>query len=65
MIERRIRIRAPRKIPEPLAAPVLPTDVIIERDDGLFQIGLADDAPGGFPTRSFAVAFAARREVAA
>jgi hypothetical protein len=28
--------------------------LIVERDDGRFQIGLHDDAPGPFPTRSFA-----------
>jgi hypothetical protein len=27
---------------------------IIERDDGLYQIGLQDDAPGPFRTRHFA-----------
>jgi hypothetical protein len=32
---------------------------IVERDDGLFQLGWQDDAPGPFPTRSFAVMVAA------
>jgi hypothetical protein len=29
---------------------------IFERDDGQFQIGLADDAPGPFESRAFALA---------
>jgi len=29
--------------------------IICERDDGLFQIGLGDDAPGPFPSRQFAL----------
>jgi hypothetical protein len=32
--------------------------LIVERDDGLYQIGLDDDALGPFPTRSFAEAVA-------
>jgi hypothetical protein len=35
--------------------------IIVERDDGLFEIGLASDAPGPFPTRRFAEAVAGRR----
>jgi hypothetical protein len=31
---------------------------IIQRDDGLFQIGWHDDAPGPFPTRQAAAAVA-------
>jgi hypothetical protein len=27
---------------------------VVQRDDGTFSIGLADDAPGPFPTRRFA-----------
>jgi hypothetical protein len=36
---------------------------IVQRDDGLFQIGLADDAPGPFESRRFAQAVAARTTV--
>ena len=32
----------------------------LSRDDGLFQIGLDDDAAGPFPSRPFAAAVAAR-----
>jgi hypothetical protein len=32
---------------------------IVQRDDGMFQIGLADGAPGPFETRSLAAAVAA------
>ena len=39
----------------------LPADsIVIERDDGLFQIGLCDDAHGRFPDRAFAHAVAAK-----
>jgi hypothetical protein len=34
--------------------------LVFERDDGFFQIGLGDDAPGPFETRHFAQAVAAR-----
>jgi hypothetical protein len=34
--------------------------LIIERDDGRYQIGLHDDAPGPFPSRRFAEAVAIR-----
>jgi hypothetical protein len=53
MSEIRVRVR-PHKSAEPPAS-VQPTD-IFERDDGMFQIGLADDAPGPFESRSFAEA---------
>ena len=33
---------------------------LVERDDGLFQIGIGDDAAGPFPSRSFAQAVAAQ-----
>ncbi len=33
---------------------------IIQRDDGMFQIGLADDAPGPFESRRFAESVATR-----
>ena len=33
--------------------------IIVERDDGLFQIDIGDDAPGPFASRSFALAVAA------
>ena len=40
-------------------AAALPADsVVVERDDGLFQIGLCDDAHGPFPDRAFAQAVA-------
>ena len=40
----------------------MPT-AIVQRDDGLFEIGFADDAPGPFETRLFAqsVILAGRR----
>jgi hypothetical protein len=31
---------------------------IVQRDDGMWSIGLTDDAPGPFETRSFAEAVA-------
>jgi hypothetical protein len=33
---------------------------IVQRDDGFFQIGLGDAAPGPFESRGFAQAVAAR-----
>ena len=33
---------------------------IYQRDDGLFAIGLVDDAPGPFETREFALSVAGR-----
>jgi hypothetical protein len=35
--------------------PIIVIDQIIERDDGYFQLGIGDDAPGPFPTREFAL----------
>jgi hypothetical protein len=44
-----------------LAAPcILSPPPIVERDDGWFQIGWQDDAPGPFETRSFADAIRLR-----
>ena len=36
------------------AQPPTGNDVVVERDDGLFQIGLDNDAAGWFPCRTFA-----------
>ena len=45
---------------------ILPQPItVIERDDGMFQIGFADDAPGPFSTRQFAAAVAAQQGLAA
>jgi hypothetical protein len=30
-------------------------EIIVQRDDGLFAIGLGDDAPGPFESRTFAL----------
>jgi hypothetical protein len=35
-------------------------DLIYERDDGQFQLGLCDDVAGPFPSRAFAQAVAAK-----
>jgi hypothetical protein len=32
--------------------------IVVERDDGFFQIGVGDDAPGPFESRAFAEAVA-------
>jgi hypothetical protein len=37
---------------------------IVQRDDGRYQIGLTDDAPGPFESRAFAVAIARRDHAA-
>jgi hypothetical protein len=34
------------------------SNLIVERDDGLFDLGLGENAPGPFPTRHFAEAVA-------
>jgi hypothetical protein len=34
---------------------------VVQRDDGRFQIGIADDAPGPFESRAFAQAVATSR----
>jgi hypothetical protein len=34
--------------------------VIVQRDDGLFALGIADDAAGPFESRQFALAVAAQ-----
>ena len=59
MIERRIRFPSPRKPAEPSAPPILPP-YIIERDDGMFELGWHDEAAGPFETREFAAAVAAQ-----
>jgi hypothetical protein len=44
----------------PGQAPLVPAPDIIQRDhDGLFQIGIGDDAPGPFESLPFALAVAA------
>ena len=42
------------------AAALPANSIVVERDDGLFQIGLCDDAHGRFPDRAFAQAVAAK-----
>jgi hypothetical protein len=42
-----------------------PGHPVIERDDGKFSIGFHDNAPGTFPSRSFAQAVASRQAVPA
>jgi hypothetical protein len=37
-------------------------ELICQRDDGGFQLGWGDDAPGPFPSREFAEAVAVSRE---
>jgi hypothetical protein len=49
---RTIRFR-PRKPAVPPPALVQPADVY-QRDDGMYQLGIGDDAPGPFETRAFA-----------
>jgi hypothetical protein len=61
MTSRIIRFSRPRK-PEPAPWLMQPADVY-QRDDGYFQIGICDDAPGPFESRAFAEAVAARRSV--
>jgi len=41
-------------------SPVVSDQIIVQRDDGRWQIGLHDDAPGPFESRQFAQAIAAR-----
>jgi hypothetical protein len=43
-----------RPLRQDTAEPVQPSTVVVERDDGLFQIGLEDHAAGLFPSRTFA-----------
>ena len=51
---------------KPKASEELPTipspPLIVERDDGWFQLGLADDAPGPFMSRRHAEAVAAHEK---
>ena len=55
---RRIRLPVPRKPADPIPTTECPRAIVVERDDGLFQIGLSDDAHGPFPDRAFAQAVA-------
>jgi hypothetical protein len=55
---RRIRLPVRRKPADPIPTPECPRAIVVERDDGLFQIGLCDDAHGPFPDRAFAQAVA-------
>ncbi|MGV7218489.1 hypothetical protein [Bradyrhizobium sp. UFLA05-112] len=55
----RVRFSRPRKIVEPITPPPVVSPDVIQRDDGMFQIGVADDAPGPFESRAFAAAVAA------
>jgi hypothetical protein len=57
---RRIRLRVPRKPADPIPTPECPRAIVVERDDGLFQIGLCDDADGPVSRRAFAQAVAAK-----
>jgi hypothetical protein len=43
----------------------IPPPLIVERDDGRYQLGLDDDAPGPFESRRFAESVAARFVVSA
>jgi hypothetical protein len=42
--------------------PSWPDPRVVERDDGLYQIGLHDDAAGPFESRKFAETVAAKGE---
>jgi hypothetical protein len=54
---RRIRFQRSHKIAESTLVPFIASAaLIVERDDGLFQLGLADEGPGPFPSRRFAEA---------
>jgi len=57
---RRIRLPVPRKPADPIPTPECPRAIVVERDDGLFQIGPCDDADRPFPSRDFAQAVAAK-----
>jgi hypothetical protein len=61
----RILLPRPRKIPDQIIVPPMPPDVVIQRDCGDWWLGLYDNAPGGFPSRTFAAAVAARQAVRA
>ena len=43
---RRIRLPVLRKPADPIPTPECLRAIVVERDDGLFQIGLCDDADG-------------------
>jgi hypothetical protein len=46
------------ELPAVVSPPLIP---IVQRDDGFFQLGIGDDAPGPFETYTFASAVAAHR----
>jgi hypothetical protein len=50
--------------PEILPKNVRDAFCIVQRDDGLFEIGLGDDAPGPFESREFALRVASGVEPA-
>jgi hypothetical protein len=45
----------------PSLPPILTDHLLVQLDDGGYQIGLHDDAPGPFPSRAFAQAVATTR----
>jgi hypothetical protein len=55
----RVRVARRRKPAKPAAWLPIGTDVV-ERDDGMFQVGIDDDAAGPFPSSTFAAAVAAQ-----
>ena len=57
MITRRVRFPRPRKLPEQVI-PISPAPEVVQRDDGMFQIGWHDEAAGPFESRTFAQAVA-------
>ena len=57
---RRICLPISREPADPIPTPECPRAIVVERDDGLFQIGLCDDAPGPFESRKHAADVAAR-----
>ena len=57
-IEAAAMIRNSEASGEAVALPAY--SIVVARDDGLFQIGLCDDADGPFPDRAFAQAVAAK-----
>ena len=57
---RRICLPISREPADPIPTPECPRAIVVERDDGLLQIGLCNDADGPFPSRAFAHAVAAK-----
>jgi hypothetical protein len=57
---RRICLPISREPADPIPTPECPRAIVVERDDGLFQIGLCDDVHGRFLDRAFAQAVAAK-----